>query len=45
MVPSRYRLTPAMSTCATAKLMALTRCAPTPKRRNMYSGTLRTCEP
>ncbi|SHV76701.1 Uncharacterised protein [Mycobacteroides abscessus subsp. abscessus] len=45
MVPRRYRLTPAMSTCATAKPVALTRCAPTPKRCNIYSGTLRTCEP
>ncbi len=43
--PSRYRLTPAMSSWATAKLIALTRCAPVPKRRNMNSGTDRTLEP
>ncbi len=45
MDPSRKRLTPAMSSCATAKLIALTRCAPLPKRRNMNSGTERTLEP
>ena len=36
---------PAMSTWATAKLMALTRWAPGPNRRSMNSGTLRTFEP
>ena len=36
---------PAMSTWATAKLIALTRWAPVPKRRRMNSGTLRTFEP
>ena len=44
-VASRNRLTPAMSTCAVAKLMAFTRCAPGPKRLRMNSGTLRTLEP
>ena len=44
-VASRYRLMPAMSTCAMAKLIALTRCAPVPKRRRMNSGTLRTLLP
>ena len=43
--PSRKRLTPAMSSWAIAKLMALTRWAPVPKRRNMNSGTDRTLEP
>ena len=41
----RARLTPAISSWATAKLMALTRWAPVPKRRNMNSGTERTLEP
>ena len=36
---------PAMSTWATAKLIALTRCAPVPNRRRMNSGTLRTFDP
>ena len=36
---------PAMRICATAKLIALTRCAPVPKRRRMNSGTLRTFDP
>lgn len=44
-VPSRNRLTPAMSTWATAKLSEFTRCAPVPKRLRMNSGTLRTFEP
>ena len=44
-VASRNRLTPAMRTWASAKLMAFTRCAPGPKRRRMNSGTLRTLDP
>ena len=42
---SSSRLTPAMSSWATAKEIALTRCAPGPKRRSMNSGTERTLEP
>ena len=45
MPASRARLTPAMSSWATAKLIALTRWAPVPNRRNMNSGTERTLEP
>ena len=45
MLPSRYRLMPAMSSWATAKEIALTRWAPGPNRRSMYSGTDRTLEP
>ena len=36
---------PAMSNCAMAKLIALTRWAVGPKRRFMNSGTDRTLEP
>ena len=36
---------PAIRTWATAKLIALTRCAPVPNRRRMNSGTLRTFDP
>ena len=36
---------PAISSCASAKLSALTRWAPVPKRRLMNSGTERTFEP
>ncbi len=36
---------PAISSCASAKLNALTRCAVVPKRLNMNSGTERTLEP
>lgn len=45
MPASSARLMPAMSSCATAKLIALTRWAPVPNRRNMNSGTERTLEP
>ncbi len=45
MPASRARLTPAMSSWATAKLIALTRWAPVPNRLNMNSGTERTFEP
>ena len=41
---SAYRLTPAMSTDATAKLSALNRCVGLLNRRRRYSGTLRTRE-
>ena len=44
-VASRYRLMPAISTWATAKLIAFTRCAPVPNLRRMNSGTLRTFDP
>jgi hypothetical protein len=44
-VASSERFTPAISSCATAKERALTRCAPVPKRMRMNSGTLRTFEP
>ncbi len=36
---------PAISSCATAKEIALTRWAPLPNRRSMNSGTERTLEP
>ena len=36
---------PAMRICATAKLIALTRCAPGAEARRMNSGTLRTFDP
>ena len=36
---------PAISSCASAKLSALTRCAGLPNRRFMNSGTDRTFEP
>ncbi len=36
---------PAISSWATAKLIALTRWAPVPNRRSMNSGTERTFEP
>ena len=36
---------PAISSCATANEIALTRWAPGPNRRSMYSGTDRTLEP
>ena len=36
---------PAISNCASAKLIALTRCAADPNRRFMNSGTERTLEP
>ena len=36
---------PAISSWATAKLIALTRWAPVPNRRRMNSGTERTFEP
>ena len=45
MPASSARLTPAMSSWATAKLIALTRWAPVPNRRNMNSGTDRTWDP
>ena len=45
MPASSARLTPAMSSWATAKLIALTRWAPVPNRLNMNSGTERTLEP
>ena len=45
MVASKNRFTPAISSCASAKEMALTKCAPLPKRRRMNSGTERTFEP
>ncbi len=45
MLASKYRFTPAIRICATAKLIPLTRCAAFPNRRNMNSGTLRTFEP
>ena len=44
-LPSRYRLMPAMSSWARAKLSALTRCAAVPYRLSMNSGTERTLEP
>src|SRR3954449_11214351 len=44
-VASRKRLMPAMSTWATAKEIAFTRCAGLPKQRRMNSGTLRTFRP
>lgn len=34
-----------MSSCATAKEIALTKCAAGPKRLSMNSGTERTLEP
>ena len=45
MVASKYRFTPAMSSWATAKEIALTRCAVLPKRLRINSGTERTLEP
>ena len=36
---------PAISSCASAKLSALTRWAPVPNRLRMNSGTERTFEP
>ncbi len=36
---------PAISSCATANEIALTRWAPVPNRRRMNSGTERTLEP
>ena len=44
-LPSRYRLMPAMSSWAMANDRAFTRWAPTPKRLRMNSGTERTLEP
>ena len=43
--PSAYRFTPAISTDATTKMMAFTRCVLRSNRRSRYSGTLRTREP
>lgn len=40
-----YRLTPAVSTLAAAKVSAFHRCVGRLKRRRRYSGTLRTREP
>jgi hypothetical protein len=45
MFASRYRLMPAISSWARAKLRALTRWAPVPNRLRMNSGTERTLEP
>jgi hypothetical protein len=42
---SAYRFTPAISTCATAKLSALSRWVGWLNRRRRNSGTLRTLEP
>ena len=42
---SAYRLTPAVSTDAAAKLSAFHRWVGALKRRLRYSGTLRTLEP
>ena len=42
---SANRLTPAISTEATAKVIALNRCVGRLKRRRRYSGTLRTLAP
>ena len=40
-----YRFTPAMSTCAAANVIALSRWVGRLKRSRRYSGTLRTLEP
>ena len=42
---SAYRLTPAISTWATAKLIAFSRWVGRLNRSRRYSGTLRTREP
>ena len=45
MLASKYKFTPAISSWATAKDTAFTRCAALPKRLRINSGTERTLEP